>query len=100
MHVHDVVPSLAQHAAHVAAEIPAERDPRLRAVGVHRLAAAEPNDVRLRLGARDVRRDDVDVMTAAARLAREEMDVLADAAQVRIVVLGDQRDAKRPLVAG
>ena len=29
------------------------RDARLRAVGVHRLAAAEANDVRLRLGARE-----------------------------------------------
>ena len=59
----------------------------------------EPNDVRLMLGARDVRRDDVDVMPATTRFAREEMNVLADPAQVRIVVLRDQRDAKRPLVA-
>ena len=47
----------------------------------------------------NVRRDDVDVMPATARFAREEMHVLADPAQVRIVVLGDQRDAQRPLVA-
>ena len=33
-------------------------------------------------------------MTEAARFAREEMDVLADAAEVRIVVLGDEGDAK------
>src|SRR5215831_4421528 len=38
-------------------------------------------------------------MSATARLARKEMDVLADAAQVRIVVLGHQRDAQRALVA-
>ena len=46
-----------------------------------------------------LRRDDVDVMAATARFAGEEMDVLADATQVRIVVLRDQRDAQRTLVA-
>ena len=45
--------------------------------------------------ARDVRRDDVDVVSAPTRFAGEEVDVLADAAEVRIVVLRDQRDAQR-----
>ena len=48
--------------------------------------------------ARNVRRDDVDVMPAPACLAGEEVHVLADAAEVRIVVLRDQRDAQRALV--
>ena len=47
----------------------------------------------------NVRRDDVDVVPAATRFAREEVNVLAHPAEVRIVVLGDQRDAERPLVA-
>ena len=55
--------------------------------------------MRLLLSAGNVRRDDVDVMPATTCLAREEVHVLADAAQVRIVVLRDQRDAERPLVA-
>jgi hypothetical protein len=46
-----------------------------------------------------VRRDDVDVVSATARFAREEMDVLANATQMRIVVLGHQRDAQRAFVA-
>jgi hypothetical protein len=46
-----------------------------------------------------VRRNDVDVVAATARFAREEMDVLADTAQMRIVVLGHQRDAQRAFVA-
>jgi len=33
-----------------------------------------------------------------APFAREKMDVLADAAQVRVVVLGYQRDPERPRV--
>ena len=84
--------------AHLAPQPEADRDARLGAVGVHRLAASEADDVRLRLGAGNVRRDDVDVMSAAARFAGEEVHVLADAAQVRIVVLGDERDAQRALV--
>ncbi len=48
--VDDVVPALAQHAAHVLAHgAQPDGDARLRAVGVDRLAAPEPNDVRLLL---------------------------------------------------
>ena len=42
---------------------------------------------------REIRRDDVDVMAAKPRLTREKMNVLADAAEVRIVVLGDLGDS-------
>ena len=34
-------------------------------------------------------------MPEPARLAREKMHVLADAAEVRVVVLGDERDPQR-----
>jgi hypothetical protein len=71
----------------------------LGAVGIYRLAATQPDDVRLFLGPRNMGRDDVDVMAAAAGLAGEEVDVLADPAEVRIVVLRDQRNTQRPLVA-
>jgi hypothetical protein len=56
--------------------------------------------VRLRLGVGDVRGDDVDVVSTPAGFAGEEVNVLANAAEVRIVVLRDQGNAKRPLVVG
>ena len=98
--VDDVVPALAQHAAHVAC---GDSSPSV-------MRACEPlaytgwlRPRRMTCGCAsapgNVRRDDVDVMAAAPRLAREEMHVLADPAEVRIVVLRDQRDAERPLVA-
>ena len=45
--------------------------------------------------ARHVGGDDVDLMSVSARFAREEMHVLADATEMRIVVLGDERDPER-----
>jgi hypothetical protein len=99
MDVDDVVSSLAKHAPEIAAKMPAQRDAGLRSVGVDWLAPTEPNDVRLLLGPRNVRRDDVDVVAAPAGFPGKEVDVLADAAEVRVVVLGDQRDTQRPLVA-
>jgi hypothetical protein len=60
----------------------------------------EANDVRLLFGAGNVRRDDVHVVPATTSFAREEMHVLADAAEMRIVVLGHQRNAQRSLVVG
>jgi hypothetical protein len=46
------------------------------------------------LRALDVRRDDIDVMSATTGLASEEMHVLADTPEVRIVVLRHQRNAE------
>ena len=94
MDMHDVVLSAPQHVSQLLAEVEPDGHPRLRAVEVDRLARADADDVRLGVGAFEVRRDDVDVMTEPARFAREEMDVLADAAEVRIVVLGDERDTE------
>jgi hypothetical protein len=54
--------------------------------------------VRLLLGARNVRRDDVDVMTATTGLAGKKMNVLADPAKMRVVVLRHQRNPQRALV--
>jgi hypothetical protein len=97
--VNDVVPALAKHATHVAPQMPTQRDAGLGAVGIHRLAATQPDDVRLFLRPWNMRRNDVDVMAAPAGLASKEVDVLADAAKVRVVVLRNQRNTQRPLVA-
>jgi len=35
-------------------------------------------------------------MAESTRLAREEVDVLANAAEVRIIILGNERDPERP----
>src|SRR5205823_8105171 len=64
VHVDDVVAALAQDATHVAPEVPAQRDARLRPVAIDGLASAQTDDVRLRLGTRNVRGDDVDMMSA------------------------------------
>jgi hypothetical protein len=98
VHVDDVVVSAVQHLSHLTAQSQSDGDARLRSVRVHRLASTEANDVRLRLGAGNVRRDDVDVMSAPAGLPGEEVHVLAHAAEVGIIVLRDQRDAQGPLV--
>jgi hypothetical protein len=56
---------------------------------------ADPDDVRSAVGPGDIRRDHVDVVSTAASFAGKEVHVLADPAEVRIVVLGNYRDAKR-----
>jgi hypothetical protein len=96
--VDDVISPAAQDLAHLAAQPDADGEASLRPVGVDGLTATEPDHVRLRLSAREVRRDDVDVVAPAARLTREEVDVLADATQMRVVVLGHERDAQTALV--
>ena len=98
MYVEDVIRSLTQHASQLTAKGDTERDASLRIVGVDRLAAADPNHTIRRSGARQIRRDDVDVMPAPTCLPGEEVHVLAHAAQVRIVVLRHQRDAQGTLV--
>ncbi len=94
MDVDDVVLPVAEDSPHLLPERHADRDARLRAVGVDRLAASDADDSALVPRSRDVRRDDVDVVSALARFLREEVDVLADAAEVRIVVLRNERDAQ------
>jgi hypothetical protein len=94
MDVDDVVLAVPKHAPHVAPKMPAKGDARLGAVGVHRLASADADDVRLLLGARDVRRDHIDVVATPAGFTGKKMDVLADAAEVRIVILRHQRDTQ------
>jgi hypothetical protein len=96
--VNDVVPATTQHFTHLPSQAEANRDPRLRSVAVNGLTAAKPDDVRLFLRARNVRGDDIDVMTAPARLASKEMHVLTNAAEVRIVILRHQRDAQRAVI--
>jgi hypothetical protein len=53
------------------------------------------DDVRLLFRSVNPGRDDVNVMSAAARLTRKEVNVLADSAEVGIVILGDERDSER-----
>ena len=100
MYVDDDVSSLLQHTTDFLPKIPAERDAGLRTVAVNWLAATDANDVRLRLSSRNVRRDDVDMVTAATSLASEEMNVLADPSQVGIVVFRHQRYPQRLFVVG
>ena len=92
--MHDVVLSARKHLSKLFAESEPQGHPRLRPVEVDRLASANSNDVRLGDSSLDVRGDDVDVMTEAARFAREEVNVFADAAEVWVVVLGDECDTK------
>jgi len=73
----------------------AHSEPRLRPVEINGLASSDANYVRLLLRAFEIRRDNVDVMTAPPRFAREEMHVLADSTEMRIVVLGDESDSER-----
>ena len=94
MDVHDIVTSPPKHMAHLTPQSEPNGYARLRSVAVDRLTSAKPNDVWLFLRALDVRRDDVDVMSATTGLASEEMHVLADTPEVRIVVLRHQRDAE------
>src|SRR5205085_7223468 len=98
VHVYDVVIAQTQNATQRLAQLEAPGESRLRTIGVNRLALADADDVRLRSGAGNVRRDDVDLVAEATRFAREEVDVLADTAEVRIVVLGHQCDAQRSCV--
>jgi len=98
MEVNDVVLAKAENAAQVFSELESPGESGLRPVRVHGLALADSDDVLLGPGTRDVRGDDVDLMAVASRLAREEVNVLADAAEVWIVVLGNEGDTKRPCV--
>jgi hypothetical protein len=54
--------------------------------------------VRLLFRAGNVRRDDVHMVSAAARFAGKEVDMLANTPEVRIVILGHQRNAQGTLV--
>src|SRR6185437_6820928 len=76
--VNDVVASLLEDPAHVLAERHADRDPRLRAIGVDRLASADPDDAVLSDGTRKIGRYDVHVMAKFSSFTRKKMDVLAD----------------------
>jgi hypothetical protein len=95
MNVNDVVLAEAENAPQVFSELEPPREARLRSIGVDRLTLPDAYDVGLVTRARDVRGDNVDVMSVAARFAGDDVHVLADAAEVRIVVLGDERDSER-----
>src|SRR5512141_2723952 len=73
----------------------AERHACLGAVGVNRLAPPDMDNVRLLVRSVDSGGDDVNVMSATARLASKKMNVFADSAEMRIVVLGDESDSER-----
>ena len=90
MDVNDVVVSALERVAKLFLEIPAERHSSLRAVEVHGLAASNADDVRLVDSTFEIRSDDVYVMAKSPRFTREKVNVLADAAEVWIVVLGDE----------
>lgn len=92
MNVDYVVLPKTKDLAQLLSQLESPRKARLRSIGVNRLTLADANDVHLVARARNVRRDYVDLVTVTARFAREEMNVLADAAQVRVVILGDECD--------
>ena len=96
--MNDVVLASLERSSQLSSQTEPDCNSRLRAVAIDRLAAPKPNDVRLRLRTRNVGGDDVDVMAAPPRFAREEVHMLADATEMRIVVLGDERNAKRAVV--
>ena len=98
MDVNDVVLSKAEHPLQSFAELETPCKSSLGSIGVDGLALADPNDVRLVPRARNVGRDDVHLVSVSTRLAREEVYVLANAAQVRIVILRDERDSERARV--
>ena len=92
MNVHDVVRASGEHFPHVSTETATHRDAGERPIAVYREALPHANHVRDVTRAREIRRDDVDVMAVEPSFTRQEMHVLADAAQVRVVVLGDLRN--------
>ena len=96
VHVDDVILTTMQRPPKLFAHRHAECYSCLRSVEVNRLAMANPHHVRLILGTLEARGDDVNLMSPAASLSGEEMDVLADATEMRIVVLGNERDSQRP----
>src|SRR3954469_1831358 len=98
MHVDDVVLPETEDAAQGFPKLDAPGKARLRSVRIYRLTLADANDMRLLSGAGNIRRDDVDLVSVPPRLSGEEVHVLADSAEMRIVVLGDERDAQRPRV--
>ena len=94
MNVHDIVLSAPENLLELLLEIQADSKAGMRSVNEHRLTATQPDDVRIVRAALDVRRDDVYVMSKTPRFTRKEVDVLADPAEVRVVVLGYECDAK------
>ncbi len=94
MHVNDVVFAALENLLELLAKPETQSHARLRSVEVDRLASSYSNDMRLGDSAFDVRSDDIDVMPETASFAREKVNVFADAAEMRIVVLGNERDAK------
>src|SRR5690242_16483236 len=96
MNVNDVILSAPEDLLELFLEIDADRESSVGAMNENWLAAPQSNDVRIGGAAFDGRRDDVDVMTEAAGLARKEVHMLANAAEMRIVILGDQCNPERP----
>jgi hypothetical protein len=92
VNVHDIVRTAGEHLSHIPTETATHRDASEGPIAVYREALPHANDVRDVTRAREIRRDDVDVMAVKASFTREEVHVLADAAQVRVVVLGDLRN--------
>src|SRR5688500_1117567 len=98
MHVNNVVLTEAEDTSQVLAKLESPGEPGLRSIGVDGLTGADPDHVRLGSRPRKIRCDDVDLVSVSPRLSRKEVDVLTDAAEVRIVVLGHERDAERARV--
>jgi len=96
MDVNDVVLAKTEDTSQRLAQLEAPGESRLRAIRINGLALSDAHDVRLRPRAGNVGRDDIHLVSEAARFAGEEVDVLADAAEVRVVILGDECDAQRP----
>ena len=93
----DIVFTASQRLANVAAQPPSDGQASVRSVRVEGDTSTETDNPWFVVCAVQVRRDDVDVMTARARFLGEEVHVLADPSNVRVVVLlRHERDAERP----
>ena len=95
MYVHDVVLSAPENVLELFLEVYADRKARVRSMHEHGLTASDTDDVRIGRAAFDVRCDDVDMMPEPTSFSRKEMHVLADTAEMRVVILGDERDSER-----
>src|SRR5207237_1845153 len=79
VYVNDVVLAETENALEVFAQLEAPGESSLRAIGVDRLAFTDAHYVLLGTRARNVRRDDVDLMSVAPSLTGKKVQVLADA---------------------
>jgi hypothetical protein len=93
VNVNDVIVSSPQDLTKLFPQRKADGYSPLRAVGPDGLTVSNSNHVRLGAGTGHVGGDDVHVMTKPTGFASEEVHMFANAAEVRVVVLGYERNS-------